>query len=44
VLDKDLDAYKRLRQEGLQPKAINGSAAAESQANYSWQVETGLGM
>jgi hypothetical protein len=22
VLEKDLDAYKRLRQEGLQPKAI----------------------
>lgn len=43
-LDKDLDAYKRLRQDGLQPKAIDGSAQAESKANYGWQVETGLGM
>lgn len=29
ALDKDLDAYKRLRKNGLQPKAIDGSAALE---------------
>jgi hypothetical protein len=44
VLEKDLDAYKRLRQEGLQPKTIDGSAEVEKRANYKWQVETGLGM
>lgn len=44
VLDKDLDAYKRLRQEGLQPRAIDGSAAAESRAEHKWQIETGLGI
>lgn len=44
VLEKDLDAYKRLREDGLQPPAINGSAEAESKANYKWQVETGMGM
>jgi hypothetical protein len=44
VLEKDLDAYKRLRQEGLQPKTIDGSAEVEKKANYKWQVETGLGM
>lgn len=44
VLEKDLDAYKRLRQEGLQPQAIDGSAEVEKRANYAWQVETGLGI
>lgn len=44
MLEKDLDAYKRLRQEGLQPQAIDGSAAAESRAEHSWQIETGLGI
>jgi len=43
-LEKDLDAYKRLRSEGLQPKAIDGSAEAEKRAEHAWQVETGLGM
>lgn len=43
VLEKDLDAYKRLRQEGLQPQAIDGSAVVEKRAEHKWQVETGLG-
>lgn len=43
-LDKDLDAYKRLRQEGLQPKNIDGSAEVEKRAEYKWQVETGMGI
>lgn len=43
-LEKDLDAYKRLRQEGLQPQAIDGSAEAEKRAEHKWQIETGLGM
>lgn len=44
VLEKDLDAYRRLRNEGMQPKAIDGSAEVEKRANYKWQVETGLGI
>jgi hypothetical protein len=44
ILEKDLDAYKRLRSEGLQPKAIDGSAQVEQKAEYKWQVETGLGI
>lgn len=43
-LEKDLDAYKRLRMEGLQPKAIDGSSIAEKRAEHAWQIETGLGM
>jgi hypothetical protein len=42
VLHKDLDAYKRLRQEGLQPKRIDGSAELERRAEEPWQVETGI--
>jgi len=30
VLDKDLDAYKRIRQTGGQPEQINGSARFEA--------------
>lgn len=44
TLEKDLDAYKRLRQEGLQPQAIDGSAIAEQRAEYKWQIESGLGI
>lgn len=43
-LEKDLDAYKRLRDEGLQPKAIDGSSEAEKRAEHKWQIETGLGI
>lgn len=43
-LEKDLDAYKRLRNEGLQPKAIDGSSEAEKRAEHKWQIETGLGI
>jgi hypothetical protein len=42
VLDKDLAAYKRLRDDGLQPKNIDGSATVEARANEKWQVETGI--
>lgn len=38
----DMPAYKRLRKEGLQPKAIDGSAEMEKKAKYEWQVETGI--
>jgi len=42
VLDKDLDAYKRMRQNGVQPKNIDGSAQVEKRAEEKWQVETGI--
>jgi hypothetical protein len=42
VLDKDLDAYKRLRKDGLQPRKIDGSAEVEKRAEEKWQVETGI--
>lgn len=41
---KDMPAYKRLRQEGLQPKSIDGAARIESRATEKWQVETGIGV
>ena len=42
VLSKDLDAYKRLRMNGQQPKQIDGSANVESRATDGWQIETGI--
>lgn len=39
---KDMPAYKRLRQNGLQPKSIDGSAELEKKAKHEWQVETGI--
>jgi hypothetical protein len=39
---KDMDAYKRLRRDGLQPKKIDGSHMVEAKAKESYQVETGL--
>lgn len=40
VLDRDLDAYKRLRQSGVQPPHTGGSAALEAKANHRWEVES----
>ena len=37
--DKDMPAYKRLRQDGLQPKSIDGAAAIEARATSAAQVE-----
>ena len=42
VLDKDLDAYHRLRLDGQQPKAIDGAAIVEKRAEENWQVATGI--
>lgn len=39
--DKDMDAYKRLRKDGLQPKKIDGSAYVEARAKTEFQVESG---
>lgn len=40
--NKDMPAYKRLREEGLQPKRIDGAAEVEKRAKEKWQVETGI--
>lgn len=37
--NKDMDAYKRLRREGLQPKQIDGSSVLEKHATEKWQIE-----
>ena len=42
VLHKDLDAYHRLRQDGQQPKKIDGAAIVEKRAEENWQVATGI--
>lgn len=37
--NRDMPAYKRLRQQGLQPRQIDGSAVLESSATEKWQIE-----
>lgn len=37
--DKDGDAYKRLRKEGLQPEQIDGCARLEQEATTKEQIE-----
>ena len=39
---KDMDAYKRLRRDGLQPKGVVGSAKAEAFGQTRFEVETGV--
>jgi len=39
--DKDMAAYKRLRNDGLQPKKIDGAAKVEARAKTEFQVESG---
>lgn len=38
---KDMPAYKRLRQQGLQPKSIDGSARLEAEAETRFEIESG---
>lgn len=40
-LAKDLDAYKRIRKQGLQPKGIDGCAELEAHANNRLEIEMG---
>ena len=42
ILDKDLEAYKRLRKQGEQPKHVGGSAHFEKHANESFEIEMGM--
>jgi len=37
--NRDMPAYKRLREQGLQPRQIDGAAALESRASERWQIE-----
>jgi len=39
--DADMAAYKRLRQDGVQPPAINGSAKLEARAEEKHEVNSG---
>lgn len=41
LLEKDRDAYKRLRRNGEQPKHVGGSAFFEAKANESCEITTG---
>ena len=41
ALAADRDAYKRMRDEGLQPKALKGAARIEKRANSRFEVESG---
>jgi len=38
---KDMPAYKRMRQQGLQPKTIDGAADIELRAETRFEVESG---
>lgn len=42
VLSKDMDAYKRLRRDGEQPRGIDGSAVLEQRATDRTDIERGL--
>ena len=37
--NRDMPAYKRLRKQGLQPRAIEGSSLLEKHATEKWQIE-----
>ena len=40
-LEKDREAYKRLRKDGEQPKHVEGSAYFEKHASESFEIEMG---
>ena len=40
-LVKDLDAFKRMRQAGQQPRATRGAAKVESQAESEYEIVSG---
>jgi len=40
--EKDMDAYKRLRRDGLQPAHVDGAREIERKAEHRSQVETGI--
>ena len=40
--DKDFDAYKRFRREGIQPRSSQGAAELEARASDVFEVERGI--
>jgi hypothetical protein len=40
--EKDVEAYKRLRRDGTQPRSTQGAARVEATADSKWEVETGI--
>ncbi len=42
LLDKDREAYKRLRKQGEQPRHVQGSAHFERHASESFEIEMGM--
>lgn len=40
-MTKDVDAYRRLRKNGTQPKGVNGAAAMEQSASTKFEIESG---
>jgi hypothetical protein len=40
--DKDMEAYARLRHDGVQPRQIDGSAELESKARDKVEIDYGL--
>jgi hypothetical protein len=43
-LDKDRDAYQRIRRNGEQPRAVQGSSELERTATESFEIKTGVTM
>lgn len=41
-LERDGEAYKRLRKDGMQPMKIDGSADLESRATTKFEVNSGM--
>lgn len=41
TLDRDLDAYKRMRHRGLQPESINGSSRQENEVGDNFDLTLG---
>ena len=41
TLSADRDAYKRLKDDGIQPKGLKGAAQLEKHASSAWEIEAG---
>jgi hypothetical protein len=41
IMHKDVEAYRRLRKDGVQPKSTKGAAELEKRAGSKWEIESG---
>jgi hypothetical protein len=41
TLGADRDAYKRMKDDGIQPKGVKGAAHLERHASSRWEIEAG---